>query len=131
MKITKNNKTAIKYVLMSLSSFVIDISLFTIFLHFIHNIIISSYLARAISCFINYLLNKYIVFNYHKKEVKSLLQYILLVIINISISAFTVNYLANIIHIKATYIKALVDAILFICNFFIQKLFIFKNKEAN
>ena len=49
----------ISYIFSSGISFILDLTLFSLFLWLIDDIIISSYLARAISSFINYLLNKY------------------------------------------------------------------------
>ena len=42
------------------------------------------------------------------------------------VSAFVVNNLYKIIHINATFIKVPVEFILFICNYLIQKILIFK-----
>ncbi len=130
IKLYNKYKIYINYFIVSASSFIIDICLFTLFYYLIKNIIISSYIARAISCFINYLLNKYFVFNYKKKSVKSFIEYIILVIANITISAFTVDFISKLLNIKPTFIKVVVDGTLFICNFFVQKLIIFKKKES-
>ena len=63
----------VTYIISAGISFVLDLVLFSLFLWLLdgrvgESIIISSYLARAISSFINYLVNKYKVFKYEKKK---------------------------------------------------------------
>ena len=120
----------IKYLLVAGISFVIDIGLFTIFNTFIGmKIVIATIIARIISSFINFLLNKNKVFNNEDKIGKSIFKYYLLVIIQMSISALVVDNLAKIIPVNPTIIKAPTEFILFICNYLIQKLFIFKRSD--
>ena len=117
----------ISYIFSSLISLFLDLTLFSLFLWLIDNIIISSYLARAISSFINYLLNKYKVFKYQKKgKDNTFIAYFTLVIVNITISALLVDIISHFIPIYATIIKVIVDLVIFILNFIIQKKLIFK-----
>ena len=122
----------ISYIFSSLISLFLDLTLFSLFLWLIDNIIISSYLARAISSFINYLLNKYKVFKYQKKgKDNTFIAYFTLVIVNITISALLVDIIYHFIPIYATIIKVIVDLVLFILNFIIQKKLIFKFDKYN
>ena len=108
--------------------FLFDIALFTIFNYFLGNnpnhIIYATIFARIISSFINYLLNRYKVFktNDNKKADKfTLVKYFLLVIICMLVSAHSVNYLYKILNINESVVKIIIDGLLCIINFFIQK----------
>ena len=132
MKIIKNNLTFIKYFISAGLSFAIDLLFFTIFEIFFKNIkyhiYISTALARIISSFFNYLLNRNIVFDKKDGNIdkKSLTGYYLLVVIQLFVSATLVSILCSIIDINSTLVKIPVDVAIFIVNYFIQKKIIFK-----
>jgi len=128
-ELLKKYETFIKYLFVAGISFIIDICLFTLFnniLNFQAKIIIATIIARIISSFINYLLNNGIVFKSDEKKIKTLVKYYILVVIQMFVSAFLVDNLFKVIKIDATFIKIPVELILFICNYLIQKLLIFK-----
>lgn len=135
MKVIKKYKTIITYLVSSLLSFAVDLLAFSIVLYFLKNkfsesILISSYIARSISSIFNYVVNKKLVFkNNVKKNFKAFIEYFVLVIINITISGTLVTKIYKYIHYNATIIKALVDGLIFIVNYFLQKHVIFKNKD--
>ena len=125
----EKHKDKLLYTISAITSFIIDILLFNIFKIIFKSlfstyIYIASFLARAISSFYNYLFNKKIVFSSNNKN--TLLKYYILVIINILISAIIVNILYKVINIDEVIIKICVDMIIFILNYIIQKVFIFK-----
>ena len=131
MSLIRKNKTFFRYVLSAGSSFFIDLLLFTIFNSLFskvfgyESIILSTILARILSSFYNFVINSKFVFqNYSKKMFFS---YYVLVIIQMILSSLLV-YLINkfLISVFATIIKFFVDIILFVINYFIQKLVIFK-----
>ena len=123
-------KLLTKYIISSISSFIIDIILFNllfiIFTKFeINNsIIISTIISRIISSLYNFAINAKLVFKNINN--KSLVKYIILVIIQMLISGFAVEYLSGILLINVIIIKIIVDIIIFICNFIVQREFIFK-----
>lgn len=128
-ELIKKYETFIKYLFVAGLSFFIDIGIFTIFnyiLKFDKKIIIATIIARAISSFINYLLNNGVVFKSDEKKLKTAIKYYILVVIQMFISAFLVDNLYKLIKIDATFIKIPVELFLFICNYLIQKIFIFK-----
>lgn len=135
MKVINKYKTIITYLVSSLLSFAVDLLAFSIVLYFLKNkfsesILISSYIARSISSIFNYVVNKKLVFkNNVKKNFKAFIEYFGLVIINITISGTLVTKIYKYIHYNATIIKALVDSLIFIVNYFLQKYVIFKNKD--
>ena len=128
-------KTVFTYLLSSGLSFIVDIISFSIILYFIKDrfvdaILLSSYVARVISSVVNYIVNKKYVFkNEKKRNYKAFIEYFLLVIINITISGLLVTKVYNYIHLNATFIKVIIDSIIFIINYFLQKLVIFKKNE--
>ena len=135
-EILKKYETFIKYLFVAGISFIIDIILFTIFnkiLNVKQKIVIATIMARVISSFINYLLNRDKVFKSNEDKIKTVLKYYILVIIQMFVSALLVDNLYKIIKIDATFIKIPVEFLLFVCNYLIQKVFIFKrgNYEKN
>lgn len=126
-------KVFFKYIFASVASFVIDIVLFTCFCSIFKNLEIGYYiisatvLARIISSLCNYLLNHKLVFESKKSTKNTLYRYVLLVIIQMIVSAVAVQILANtFINTNESIIKIVVDTIIFFCNFFIQKYCIFE-----
>ena len=69
---------------------------------------------------------KYVFKNEKKRNYKAFIEYFLLVIINITISGLLVTKVYNYIHLNATFIKVVIDSIIFIINYFLQKLVIFR-----
>jgi len=128
-------KLFLKYIISAVSSFIIDILLFSLFLKYIPEInmgiittiVISTILARIISAIYNFIINSKLVFK--NKNKTSIIKYFILVIAQMFISAFVVSELFNIFKINATAIKVIVDAIIFIINFVIQREIIFKNNK--
>lgn len=131
-KFLNKYKTVFTYLLSSGLSFIVDIISFSIILYlikdrFVDAILLSSYVARAISSVVNYIVNKKYVFkNEKKRNYKAFIEYFLLVIINITISGLLVTKVYNYIHLNATFIKVIIDSIIFIINYFLQKLVIFR-----
>ena len=133
-KTYKKYETFLKYIFVAGISFVIDILFFNIFNNLISlSIIISTSCARVISSFINYLLNRDKVFKSDEKKLKTVIKYYILVIIQMSVSAIFVDNLYKLVKINPTIIKIPVEFTLFICNYIIQKVLIFKkgNHEKN
>lgn len=119
-------KLFIKYILSALSSFIIDILLFTILLHFINNIMISTILSRIVSSIYNFYINKKLIFK--KSSKNSLYKYFILVIVQMFLSGLLVTKLDGILNISTTLIKIIVDGIIFVINFIIQREWVFKKK---
>lgn len=128
-------KLFLKYIISSVSSFVVDILLFSLFLKYmpeinigiITTIVIATILARIMSSIYNFIINSKLVFK--NKNKTSIIKYFILVIVQMFISAFIVSEIFNLFRINATVIKIVVDAIIFIINFVIQREFIFKNNK--
>lgn len=123
-------KLFIKYIIVALSSFFIDILLFSLFLIAFNKIgvtypiIVSTIIARILSSLYNYFINAKLVFK--KMNKWSIIKYFLLVFIQMWVSAFVVSWICKLIPINPVLLKMIVDAFIFIVNFIIQREFIFK-----
>lgn len=126
--------TFFKYVMSSLSSFVIDILLFKLAMMLLKgvdvpatvSIPVATIVARIISSIYNYLINRKVVFNSSEKGVGSLIKYYALVVVQMCASAILVTVFYNLIGIPETIVKIVVDSLLFLVSFQIQKRLVFK-----
>lgn len=125
----------------SMLSFFVDIGLF----YFIYNfaltahstghLFISVALARIVSIIFNYIANRYVVFAESTKKhafgKHSFAKYLLLAA-GMLCCSYVFTKEANVIFpkIDITLLKAIVDVILFVANFTIQRFFVFKPKSA-
>lgn len=121
-----------KYILSSISSFLLDVLLYAVFIHLLNQlnlsaIFIASILSRLISSLFNYYINQKFVFQ--KSSSYALLKYYSLVILQISLSSLLVFAIHQIFKLdEVVGVKILVDTFLFLLSYFVQKTFIFKEK---
>lgn len=121
-----------KYLFSSLAAFITDIVIFSVLTKLgLAGVLISTVIARAVSSLLNFFLNRKMVFNSKESLPKSLLKYYLLAIPVMLLSALGVKGLCLLTGIPedsliVTAIKVVVDIILFIINYHIQKKWIFK-----
>lgn len=128
-------KQILKYILSSVGSFLIDIVLFFILSLFINSsesaITICTVLARIASSVFNYTFNKKLVFGSKGSNVKSLVKYYALCIPQMLISAGLVTLMSVALGSETawlnTLIKLVIDTVLFVCSYVIQKKWVFKN----
>lgn len=127
-------KLFIKYIFVSLSSFVVDILLFSFFLFVFHKmvvlkpIILATITARLFSSLYNYCINAKLVFK--KMNKTSIFKYFLLVFVQMWVSAFTVSFLTKYVPINTIVMKIMIDSVIFLINFVIQREFIFNKNES-
>ncbi len=127
-------KLFMKYIISSLSSFILDILLYTLFVSLlpkfgiggITEIVVATVIARIISSLYNFVINSKIVFKNQNKN--SIIKYFILCGVQMFISAFAVSELFKLLQINSTLIKVVVDTIIFIINFVIQREWVFKKK---
>lgn len=123
-----------KFILSSLSACVVDIALFTVLCgmfkksmpEFVHYIIAATVIARCISASVNFIINRRTVFSSEESIAKSGVRYAILAGIVCVLSAFLVHLMHGIIGINETFIKIVVDTILFVVNFNVQREWVFK-----
>ena len=121
-----------KYIIASLSSFIVDIILYALFIKLlpendfygISQIFIATIIARIMSSLYNFGINSKMVFKNQNRS--SLIKYFMLVVIQMFISAMAVSALFKLLRINSTLIKIVVDTIIFVINFVIQREWVFK-----
>ena len=134
----KKGKQPILYTLSSLSSFLLDSGLFYL-LDLLLNSVLGPYaepvcnlIARTISSFYNFNINR-LVFQNRGDYGKALLRYYCLCIPQALVSTGLLTLLVQLFHVESaavsTAIKVVIDGVLFVASFFIQKFWVFKNKE--
>ncbi len=126
----------IKFVFASLSSFVIDILLFHLFVFLFKDsfpliyVTVATVGARVISAVYNYLINYKFVFKSRASKATSLSKYALLAIIQMCLSAGIVSAIVFIFPgCRETLVKAIVDTLLFLLSYAIQQRFVFSSKS--
>ncbi len=124
------------FIFTSVSCTLLDLLLFTLLAKLIipsvspdfgYRIELSTMIARVISATVNFIVNKNVVFHKKGNIVSSAVKYFCLALVQMTISAKSVKFLFELLGWNEVIIKAIVDTILFITNYFIQKRFIFKN----
>jgi putative flippase GtrA len=128
----KKKKDFIKFSIVSFVTTIIDLTLFRIISNNSHRLIIiglATLISRIVSTILCYVFNKYWVFKSKKQDIKELLQFVILVCTQIVASSILV-WLLRFLPIPQLIIKMIVDTTLFFAGYFIQKKYIFKEKEA-
>lgn len=127
--------TGILYVLFSLLSFLLDLGIVLVLDNILTNLLnvhiallVSVITARVISSLFNYLTTKLVVFKSNVSYVKSMIKFTTLVIATLITNYLTLDLLTNILGWNLTLSKMIVDFVLFVLNFHIQKKYIFKRK---
>ena len=127
----------LKFIVSSLSSSVVDIIMFQIacillkngqatFLKGVGYVAIATVIARVISATYNYLVNYFFVFKSNKSHGASVVKYILLAIIQMSVSALLVSALVGLTNVSPELIiKLPVDICLFFISYKIQKKYVY------
>ena len=131
-------KVFLKYIVSAFISFALDLILFSLFSLLLkkgigdQSVFIATIMARVISSLVNYFINRNKVFknNENKMDVKTLIRYYLLVIIQMLVSATVVTSIYKSVHIYETLIKIPVEIVLFMVNYFVQKKFIFNDNNS-
>ena len=130
-------KKFIKYIFASLTSFVIDIILFTVFNRLFKGLVPDSYLiqfstvcARIISATYNYTVNYFMVFRSRAGKATSLVKYATLAFVQMQASAWSVAGICFLLPmVSKTLIKCIIDTLLFLLSYSIQQRFVFAGKK--
>lgn len=125
-----------RYILTSISSFLLDIAFFNLFLVIListigrgtKTIFISTIFARILSSIFNFFMNKNFVFEGEKNTKNTILRYYILCISQMILSGILVSTLWEITNGSETFIKIIIDTILFLFSYQFQRLWVFKIK---
>lgn len=121
-----------KYIISSLSAALIDIAIFHVLVQWIKGIKgiwIATILARAVSSFYNYSVNRKMVFESGEKARKSLPRYYILCVLQGTCSAMLVSWFVGKLEVPETPCKIVVDTVLFFISYQIQRRFVFTEPE--
>ena len=131
-------KTFLKFCLSSVGSFLLDITLFTIASGFLDAVIpenplvtpviAATIIARVCSGIFNFSINRLIFGG--KSKGRAGIKYLIVWLVQMLLSANIVNILVKFLPtIHETLIKIVVDSLLFVISFFVQKKWVFANKK--
>lgn len=122
----------LKYLFSSLSAFIIDVVLYSLFITLFREaflgcyIIMATYLAKVFSCTYGYVMNKKIVFQSNGSSGITAIKFFLLCIIQSTCSGFLTSSFVHMTYWNEVLCKVVVDTILFFVSFQIQNRWIFK-----
>ncbi len=129
-----------KFILASFSSFLVDIGLYALFCWLISKallpamamenvIVIATIAARVLSSLFNFFVNRKGVFKDNSSAGGSMARYAVLCVIQMLLSAFGTRYLYMLINDGRTILKIVVDTVLFLVSFRIQRGWVFKKRD--
>lgn len=126
-------KTPLLYLLVALASWGIDLGLFSLFTAIgpsdvLYKILVGTVGARLISGTFNFTLNYWLVFDNEGGFARKLGRYAILFFINMGLS-FGLTYAFNALPAHLTFIKFVVDLLLFIANYFVSRSWVFARKR--
>lgn len=131
-------KKFFKFVFASVSSFIVDILLFYLFVLLFKDVFGAFYItfatigARVISAVYNYLINYKFVFKSKASKTTSLTKYALLAIVQMLLSAGIVSLIVFMLpNSWETLVKMIVDMILFLISYAVQQRFVFSSKNKS
>lgn len=125
-------KQIFRFAVASSLSSLIDLAVFRLLFHFMdlfgfqHVVLIATVIARAVSSLFNFFANRKAVFQQLGDLKKQLLSYYILALIIMFMSWWGVLQLSKIVSIDIIWIKLLVDSVLFMLSFTVQKKLIFR-----
>lgn len=140
-------KSTLLYIFSSLSSFVIDILVFSLLVHFLPksfaeidilhivtlSILIATVCARIVSSLYNFFINRLVVFKSKANTGASMVKYYCVCVVQMLISAVLVTNVLRLFSLDgsflATVVKCIVDTILFLVSYHIQRTWVFKKKS--
>ena len=122
-------KSFVRFIFVGLISFVIDYALYLVFYNWFiggWKIIMAVIAARLLSGIFNYLMNRFYSFESDARFGKSSLQYLVLFLLIMALSAFFTDALTSFGIFSYQISKIIIDSILFLVSYRVQKKYIFK-----
>lgn len=129
----------LKFLISSFSASLIDLGCFTLLNLYLfsglpmrENVFLSTFIARTVSAFYNFCINRKVVFKADQEKSTAgpqLIKYILLVVGQMFASAGLVYVFTKLSSWNSTIVKGCADTSLFIVSYLIQNLLIFRNRK--
>lgn len=125
----------VKFLFSALSSSIVDLTLFSLLCHMLRDLpegrvsylITATVLARFLSAVYNYSMNYKVVFKSESGIGRTLPRYVLLAVVQMSLSALLVNFLYPLFGGAEVLVKIPVDVLLFLVSFVIQREFVYSD----
>jgi putative flippase GtrA len=118
-----------RFILSSLTTALIDFTVFIICSSLGLNVLLSIFSARLIAGNYNFIINKKIVFRSESNLILSLVKYWALVVLLGSISYLCIQTLVTYLNLNVILSKAIVETLLFVVSFAVQRELIFYSEE--
>ena len=123
-----------KFIISSLSSSIVDLVLFSVFLMFLEgkmfgavsNIMLATVAARVLSAAYNFTVNYKVVFKSRNSAGGAVIKYACLAVFIMIASGFLVEQIYGLLMIPEVLIKVPVDVFLFLVSFWVQREFVYK-----
>ena len=123
-----------KFIISSLSSSIVDLLFFTIFLAVLQgrsfgavsHIMLATVLARILSAVYNFIINYKVVFKSRKNAGGAVIKYACLAVFIMFASGFIVEWIYGLTALPEVLIKVPVDVLLFLVSFWVQREFVYK-----
>ena len=117
----------IKFLFSSILSCLIDFCLFSLIFFFSGNVGLSLVCARIVAVLVNFKVNKDFVFSVQNTKHKAAVffKYCLLVFLQASVVYFGISYIGNVTGISVYVLKILMESLLFLCSYSIQRDYVF------
>ncbi len=124
------NSMLVRYGLSAVFCFLLDFAALSLFERLISLRALPTLLARCISSPVNYLINRKLVFHSNAGKAASASGYAILVICMAFVKSGLITLLYDVLGMRLVLADILVEVLLFISNFIIQKLWIFRKKKG-
>lgn len=127
----------LKYLMSSLSSFIVDIVIYSICISLLQNIsteyyvIISTYFAKVFSCTYGYIVNKRLVFQNTGEPIVTAIKFLFLCFIQATCSGFITSGFVFMTHWNEVLCKVIVDTFLFFISFQVQNQWVFTARKTS
>lgn len=118
-------KELLKFISSSTLSFLVDYGLYAIIVAISKSVVLSNVIARVISSTFNYTLNKKMVFKDKNNVSKSIFKYYLLAICILVVNTSILYLLVNVVGFNKYISKLIVEVVLFLISYRVQKKYIF------
>lgn len=122
-------RVILKYSLGSFMSAMLDTFVFICLGFWFDNIYMMVFISRMISSAFNFAFNKKVVFKEEGNILKQGSGYLCLLFFSGSIAASFISICSKILHLNIVFLKIVIETVLYFVNFYIQKNYIFKNRN--
>lgn len=119
----------LRFLANSIVTAVIDYLMFALYFAFSGNILHSFLFGRLFACAFNFTVNKYLVFQSRRQLWRELVNYVLLVLVLMTVSYFAVVAMVDSFGIHPVTAKIISEGSLFIASFAVQRLLIFSRRR--